>query len=167
MKYFNGIDSLKALKSMYYKLAKKYHPDVEGGNEAIMKEINNEYDIAFNRLKNENNINAGAGQQGFKHTEETPDAFKNIINRLMKCEGLDIEICGYWVWLSGNTYQHRELIKSIGFKFSSSKKSWYFDTLGGTRKKFYRGNTPMDEIRAKYGSIKYTGKGEQQELLTA
>ena len=167
MKYFEGIESLRALKELYHKLAKKYHPDREGGSEAIMKEINNEYDIMFERLKKMNNINAGAGQQGYKHTEEKPETFRNIIDQLMKCDGLEIEICGYWVWLTGNTYEHRELIKNIGFKFSSGKKAWYFDTLGGMKKKFYRGNTPMDEIRAKYGSIKYTGKGEQQERLTA
>ena len=45
------------IKSAYRQLAKKYHPDREGGSEAIMKEINNEYDIMFERLKKMNNIN--------------------------------------------------------------------------------------------------------------
>ena len=47
MKYFKSIKSFEDLKSQFKKLALQYHPDRPGGNEEIMKIINNEYDELF------------------------------------------------------------------------------------------------------------------------
>ncbi len=50
MKWFNNPETLEALKKQYHRLAMKHHPDV-GGNTEDMKEINNEYEALFSRLK--------------------------------------------------------------------------------------------------------------------
>ena len=54
MKWFNGCTTAEAVKKMYRDLCKAYHPDLHPGeaNEAAMKEINAEYDIAWARYKN-------------------------------------------------------------------------------------------------------------------
>ncbi|HBG5344123.1 TPA: hypothetical protein KQG29_001487 [Clostridioides difficile] len=46
MKYLKKIESLEDLKNRFKKLAKIHHPDI-GGDEEIMKQINNEYDYLF------------------------------------------------------------------------------------------------------------------------
>jgi hypothetical protein len=66
-------------------------------------------------------------------------------------EGLTIEICGAWVWLSGATFKHKAAIKSAGFKYGSKKKRWYFRPDDWQSKS--RGNYSMDDIRGKYGSV--------------
>lgn len=52
MKWFSNPKSLEELKKQYKKLACKHHPDITGGSEKDMKEINTEYDIFFASLKN-------------------------------------------------------------------------------------------------------------------
>ncbi|WP_370527002.1 J domain-containing protein [Thermoactinomyces sp. CICC 23799] len=44
MKYFSNVQSLDDLKQQFKKLAKKYHPDVQGGSNEIMKQVNAEYE---------------------------------------------------------------------------------------------------------------------------
>ena len=46
MKHFKNITSYKNLKEQYKQLLKANHPD-NGGDLAVMQEINSEYDILF------------------------------------------------------------------------------------------------------------------------
>ena len=153
-RYFKGIENLQALKKMYHALAKKYHPDIaKTDTNKIMAEINKEYTLLFEQLKKANNENANANVKGFKFTEETPNDFMNIINKLIHLNDIKIEICGLWLWISGNTFKHKELLSDLGLKYSKNKKAWYFS---GTKKvKHYRGSWSMQEIRNTYGSIIY------------
>jgi hypothetical protein len=65
-------------------------------------------------------------------------------------EGLHLEISGSWLWLSGKTYAVREVLKSLGFRYSSNKQSWYLRN----EKSFNQSPFPMDQIRELYGSQK-------------
>ena len=46
-----SIYSLKALKTMYRKLSKKYHPDMAGGDAEVFKEVNTIYDLRQRAIK--------------------------------------------------------------------------------------------------------------------
>ena len=46
-----GIYSLKALKTMYRKLSKKYHPDMAGGDAEVFKEVNDIYNLRQRAIK--------------------------------------------------------------------------------------------------------------------
>ena len=154
MKWFNPVPkTLEELKRQYRTLAMKHHPDC-GGNTADMQSINAEYDILFEQLKTVHTT--ATGDTYTANTNETPEQFKNIINRLIVLEGISIEIIGSWVWVTGNTYQHKEVIKSLMFRWSNSKKAWYFhgDNYHKTSKKTFT----LDEIRDLYGSQTITNK---------
>ena len=49
----------------------------------------------------------------------------NIIAILSTINGLKAEMVGSWLWLSGNTYQHKEKLKEFGFLWSGKHKKWY------------------------------------------
>jgi len=65
---------------------------------------------------------------------------------------LDIEICGKWIWIRGNTSPYKDYLKELKLRYSPGKKSWYW------RPNKYRSfnNQPIDmeEIRRIYGSEK-------------
>lgn len=146
MKYFTSCQTLEELKAEYKRLVKKYHPDC-GGDTETMKEINNEYEKAFEVLKDKHNKTADAAHQ----TTETPFEFIEIVDKLMKMQGLDIELCGSWLWISGDTYSNKDGLKAAGCKWSNNKKKWYWRHEEDARP--HRGKSfTMDQIRNKYGS---------------
>lgn len=49
--YFKDCTSLKQVKARYKSLMKKYHPDVEGGDEEIAKEINAQFERAKSKFQ--------------------------------------------------------------------------------------------------------------------
>ena len=126
MRYLNeNIKTLEELKKAYHRLCLKLHPDV-GGSDEEMKILNAEY--------------------------ETPQEFQWLIAELLKLDGIEIEIIGCFVWVSGNTKPHKEQLKALGFRWHSKKKCWYkspdnYHRWGG-------GEYSMDDIRMMYTTIK-------------
>lgn len=160
MKYFTNIKTLEELKKEYKRLALENHPD-RGGDVEVMKAINAEYDIMFNKVK-DIHVNA-KGETYTKENTETPSEFKDIIDKLIRMEGLEIEIIGCFIWLSGNTKAHKDNIKALGFKWHSAKKMWYKapeDYRKRNKKKY-----SIEEIRDMYGvQGTFTGKGAEERL---
>lgn len=147
MKWFNNPKSIEELKKQYKNLAIKNHPD-RGGNLKNMQEINVEYDILFKQLKNIHETTEGKTYE--KETTETPEEFKNIIDKIISIDNIMIEIIGSWIWITGNTFPHKELLKVLNFRFSKSKKAWYYHDDGYT--KIGKKTFTLDEIRSLYGS---------------
>ncbi len=142
IEYFTTtIDSLQELKNQYKSLAKKYHPDLGGNNEA-MKAVNLEYEYLFNL------ISTGSGYSPAPEFELEKE-FMDIIQQISNLDGIVIELVGKWVWVSGNTINHKEVLKANGFRFAKIKKMWYWHNGTGFRSsKTY----DMDSIREKYGT---------------
>ncbi len=149
MKWFKNPQTLEELKKQYKQLALKHHPDL-GGNTADMQQINSEYDILFEKLKNTHSTAEGKTYTVSKETTETPEEFKNIINVLINLAGIKIELCGSWLWITGNTKEHKEVLKSLHFRWSKSKLAWYYHTED--YKKSSKKSYSLDEIRDLYGS---------------
>ena len=152
-KYFTA-KNLDELKAEYRRLVKKYHPDC-GGSVGIMKEINNEHDRLFEELKAKHNAKADEYHQ----TTETAEEFREIIEALLNLDGLVIELCGSWLWISGQTMKHKEALKAAGCRWSSNKKMWYWRHEEDGRR-WHKGNRTIGEIRTKYGSQVFTAAGE-------
>lgn len=131
------------VKAAYRKAAMTYHPDRNPAGAEMMKIIN----AAFETLRDfEGEIPASDEPL----TEDYPQALNDALNAVIGLAGLEIEICGAWVWVSGETYKHKSVLKEAGFKFASKKKSWYFRPENWRSSS--RGAYSMDDIREKYGS---------------
>jgi curved DNA-binding protein CbpA len=155
--YFDNPRTLEELKKQYHKLAMLHHPD-RGGNVAVMQEINEIYSKLFESLKNCHADKEGKIYTAREETTETPNEFVDIINVLLRCEGLIIEIIGCFIWLTGNTYEHKTVIKELGFYWSHNKKAWYLSPEGYRKKS--KKQYELDEIRDKFGvSFQAFGKG--------
>lgn len=150
IKHFIGLTEFQEIKTKYKELVKLYHPDLNANNGEIMKEINAEYDFIMNnlaKLKSEN-VNT-----------DIEDRFKDLILELLKLE-VDIEICGSWIWISGNTKEHKEKLKELKCFWAPKKKKWYYRP--SDKRVYSRGKFTMQEIRAKYGSSKIIGRARLQ-----
>lgn len=160
MKYFTNCKTAEELKRVYRKLAKQLHPDL-GGDTEEFKIMQNEYETMWERLKNiHTNSN---GETYTKETTETPQEFINIIDVLTSFNDIEVEICGSWIWVSGNTKEHKEILKNLKFRYSHKKQAWYYHTEP-YRKKSKRELT-LDEIRDMFGSQKYQPKAEKELSL--
>ena len=157
--FFEGINTLDALKAEYKRLVKENHPDL-GGDEATMKAINTQYEkaVEYIRLHGEHCEQAKAAR-------EMPKDFVRVINAIISRPGLIVELVGSWVWVTGNTYEHREALKAAGYSYASKKRAWYWHAPedGVTR----GSKKSLEEIKAKYGATMYTAAAYQQTITAA
>lgn len=161
MKYFTDITTLDELKKEYRRLSLINHPDV-GGDLETMKSINADHDTKFESLKKQHNETADEYHQ----TTETAEEFRDILEKIANLEGLDIELCGSWLWISGNTKEHKEVLKASGCGWSNNKKMWYWRHPEDGRK-HRKGSKSIDDIRVKYGSEKISGASKRTSTLGA
>lgn len=71
-------------------------------------------------------------------------------NELVKIEGIEIEQCGSWLWISGDTFPVKDQLKSLGCRFSRKKSLWYWHSNEEERR--YHKSQSMSHIRSRYGS---------------
>lgn len=144
--YFTDLTSHEAIKARYKELAKQYHPDC-GGSVEIMKEVNGQYEKVLE----------GFYQKSGKSITEIEDLLRDdleVRNKLCEILGypnLIVELCGVWIWVTGETRIARQSLKSAGFSWASKKLAWYWHKKEEVAR-FYRGKCSMDEIRSKHGS---------------
>ena len=161
LKYFKNCTTKEECKKMYKKLAFKHHPD-RGGDLDTMKEINNEFDWI---MKNGIFKSAKAKKDTKKDYDFSTSQFKDIITALLGFKGLEIEITGVFIWVTGNTYQNKEVLKELGFRYSRNKKAWYTAPKEYfTQKTYYKKSYSMNEIRNKYGSTRFESEGNAKMI---
>ena len=157
MKWFKEVTSIEELRSQYKALALKNHPDV-GGTVKAMQEINAEYDALFARLKAKKKEDRETCT--YDETAEN-EAFKEVLDCIIHINA-DIEIVGSWIWIEKGAYEYRELLKSVGFRYASRKKAWYWHHDQYCRRS--KKEISLEEIRLKYGSQKVNSQSKQYTL---
>lgn len=160
MKYFTNCKTAEELKKEYRILAKQLHPDL-GGDTEEFKTMQNEFEAMWERLKNVHTNSKGKTYT--KETSETPQEFINIIDVLTRLKDVEVEICGSWIWVSGNTKEHKEVLKDLKFHYANKKQAWYYHTE--PYKKKSKRELTLDEIRDMFGSQKYKAKEERELAL--
>lgn len=136
----------ETVKKAYRKACRAYHPDINPAGLETMQAVNE----AFETLSKEKfPLSTDSTQERSNYGEALNDALNAIIN----IHDLNIEICGAWVWVSGNTKPNKESLKNAKYLWSKNKNMWYFRPEN-QKKRFFRGSSSIDEIRTKYGSDK-------------
>lgn len=128
------------LKAAYKEACLKHHPD-KGGDVEIMKLVNAAYDF----LKNCDSWWTGEQARKAQRTTPLTETIQELIDKLRGLAGIKIEIIGSWLWVSGQTYPHREALKGFGLKFSGNKQAWYYHEGGYKRR--HAKDYSLDDIR--------------------
>lgn len=145
MIYFHNCKTIEEIKSLYRSLAKEHHPDM-GGSTETMQAINSEYAFACAKILKNDNINPIETEEEILKAEKYREALEKIIS----LEGIIIELVGAWIWVTGNTYPHRSILKHSGYMFAHKKIAWYFRT--DEFKTHNRHQLSLEQIKTKYGS---------------
>jgi hypothetical protein len=143
----------ETIKTAYRKACSQYHPDRNASGLEMMKMVNQAYDA----IKEQTGTAANDSEQCYG------DEINNALNQVINL-GLDIEVCGAWVWLHGDTRPHKDIIKAAGFRWAPKKTLWYYRPAD--YKSNGRGKFSMEEIRERHGSQKVTMK-ERNKLRAA
>lgn len=153
MNYFSSCSSLDEAKQLYKKLVFQLHPDTsKKDTKAAFQEMQNQ----FEKFK--------PSTEKFKGEFENWNAeeYSHIIEQLMTIPNIIIEVCGSWIWLSGDTKPVKEQIKSVDTGdtmkrgFSPKKKKWYFSPTGYKRRG--KKDFSFEQIKEKYGYQKQESK---------
>lgn len=160
MKYFTNCKTAEELKKEYRRLAKELHPDL-GGDTEEFKIMQNEFEKMWERLKNVHKNSEG--ETYTKESTETAEEFIHIIEVLTPLKNILVEICGSWIWVTGNTKEHKNILKELKFRYAQRKQAWYFHTE--PYKKKGKRELTLDEIRDMFGSQSYQKEPEKQLAL--
>lgn len=166
MTYFKDVNTLEQLRRQYKELLKRFHPDNANGSTEATQEINAEYDRLFKVLKDrhESKTTDNQDEQSYYNTNmydwENDKALREVLQKIINFDGIEILICGQWIWVDGNTYDYKDALKGIGFKWAREKKKWYFHTEA-FRKRSHK-SLSMEDIRNYYGSTEVETDGTKR-----
>lgn len=139
------IKDIDGLKKQYFKLAKKFHPDA-GGTTLQFQQLQQEYEKLLSALLKGSNFTTEQKDNEI----ELDKAMRGIIDALVNIDGIVIDLIGKWLWISGNTYPVRTILKSVGLVFIKKDDKAYWVYKGVESKS--KGGTTMEQIINKYGS---------------
>lgn len=151
----NETATIDKIKASYRRACSTYHPDRNPAGLEMMKIVNAAYDALRDYAPS-------ATQEDLGSDINLGDDLNKALNAIINL-GLTIEICGSWVWVSGDTKPHKETLKEAGYKWASKKLMWHYrpsDYKSHSRRKW-----SMDEIRQKHGS--QTVKNRNFQRLSA
>ncbi len=168
-KYFATCKNAEEAKKLYKDLARQHHPDL-GGDLRTMQEINAEYaqfqargasDQARERQRTAHAENRKSAAD-FHDLDEVEGILREKIEFALNLDGVEVELIGLWVWISGETKKHKDAIKANGgWKWSPKKdgQPWYFAGVPS----FNRKPQDLETIRASYGSQKFSKSQRHEE----
>ena len=159
LKFFENVSTLTELRKEYRRLAFIYHPD-KGGDTVLMQILNDRYDLLSEKFIKEN-VDFSEGRKEYEM--QVSEEIREMLDRIMFLRGVEIEVIGGWIWITGNTFAVRTTLKSLGFMFSYSKTAWYWHK--GEYPKKNGKIQSMDEMRDFWGSQKIETKPEISNQL--
>jgi hypothetical protein len=155
--YFNNCQNIDEAKSLYRKLARENHPDF-GGDTATMQEINRQWaEYQANAARSDARTRqAKAHAEGrksaadFHDLDDLAEVLRVKVEALLNISlELIVEVCGLWIWVTGETRKHHAAIKAVeGLRYAPDKQAWYFAAVPS----FNRQKRTLDEIRSMHGS---------------
>jgi hypothetical protein len=120
MNRFNNLTPEEAC-SLYRKLARENHPNF-GGDTRTMQDINAEYayytaHAAMHEARQRQQAAHAEGRKSaadYHDIDELGEILCHVVENLLNIiPELIVEVCGLWVWVTGETRKHKDAIKAV------------------------------------------------------
>lgn len=109
----------KDIKTAYKKAALKYHPDRNPLGAELMKAVNAAFDFLMANIDKINQFQSADENARYDYSEE----LEKVLNVLSGLSGVVYEVIGNWIWISGDTKEHKDTLKEMGCKWAAKKNS--------------------------------------------
>lgn len=137
----------KDIKTAYKKSALKYHPDRNPLGAELMKAVNAAFDFLMANIDKINQFQSADENARYDYSEE----LEKVLNILSGLSGVVYEVIGNWIWISGDTKEHKDTLKEMGCKWTAKKKQWFYRPEEH-KSRCNRKEHSIDEIREMYGT---------------
>lgn len=146
------------IQQYYRKACSKYHPDRNPAGLETMKLVNAAYEALQCPIVS-NMWDKSIDGDDEVNTDNLGDEMNTALNAVIGL-GLTIEICGSWIWVSGDTKLHKEILKASGYHWAPKKIMWHWRPVD--YKSYSRGKYTMDDIRTAHGTTTVKPKLHKQ-----
>jgi hypothetical protein len=138
--FYYGCTKPNEVEQRYQELSKVYNNQDE-----MLKTIASEYSKLIILLGEPKPVEAA------EEKATLSDKLKELMAKVDTSE-LGTEVLGNWLWITKNSFPIKDVLKSLGFRYSGNKKAWYY------RSDEFRGSEnqdpiSLDMIRARYGTV--------------
>lgn len=140
--FFFGCKTSDEVRNRYDELSRVFKLANKGESKETISTINDQYDKLMMVLNESKPVEA------VKEKASVAEMIAELQGKIDPA-GLHLEICGTWLWITGKTYQVKDTLKELGFRYSANKLSWYYrksDHKSGNQEPI-----PLEMIREKYG----------------
>jgi hypothetical protein len=117
------------LKKLYRRLCAKYHPDRNPNGQERMKDVN----VAYSILKKEkvgilprHNFDIDLAAMMRKYEETCQAKIRLVYAKAKKIPGIILEVSKYEIVARGKTFDAKEDLKKLKFRWDKDRKVWYF-----------------------------------------
>lgn len=84
-----------------------------------MKAVNAAFDFLMANIDKINQFQSTDENARYNYGED----LEKVLNTLSGLTGIVYEVIGNWVWISGETKEHKDILKEMGCKWASKKKT--------------------------------------------
>ncbi|MGV6987326.1 DnaJ domain-containing protein [Providencia hangzhouensis] len=149
------------IKKAYKKAALKYHPDRNPLGAELMKAVNSAYNFLIENIDKINKFQSDNKENHYNFSEK----LESVLTVLSGLNGIAYEIIGNWIWISGETKQHKDILKENKCIWARKKEDmtlWFYRPVEHKSRRKAKEST-MDEMRETYGtSGRRQAKGQYQ-----
>ncbi|HEY5590898.1 MAG TPA: hypothetical protein VIK55_07750 [Paludibacter sp.] len=115
---FEAASKTDEVKQRYDELSRVFNPKNNKEPNEMMNTVNAEYDKLMMVLGDSKPIEA------VKENVPLSDKLMELMGKVDTSE-LSLEVCGSWLWVTKKTFPIKDLLKSLGFRYSANKMAWY------------------------------------------
>lgn len=147
--YFTGCFKVEHLKREYKRLAMLHHPD-RGGDLRVMQAVNAEYHEKLKGYDGSESTGEDGKAHKYSYRYEREQSLVDKISELiaLRMVGVNIDLIGTWIWVTGETKPQKDKLKAIGMKWHSKRLCWFYQN-DGYRHRY--SNSSLNSLAAKYG----------------